>query len=146
MVFVEAYLARVPGRDMIQTFAEFSHEYWGEISVRDSVFFEEHAESIFDFSRTAGTEIGDIAAQPKNIVLFRQLLKTPDAVTSEDVDLIWRYFESMVRITVKAILEDEARDPADPHFWIPKAIREKILQMENFEDIVEKLKSRRVSH
>jgi len=144
MIFVEAYLSRLSGRDMLQTFSEYSHMYWGEISHRDTIFFEEHAESVFDFSGAMGTEIADIAGQPKNIVLFRQLLTSPDAVTEEDKNLFWRYFEAMVRITWKAILEDEAGGAErGGECWIPREIREKILQMDDIEGIIERIMERR---
>lgn len=142
-IFVEAYLSRLSGRDMLQTFAEYSHMYWGEISHRDTIFFEEHAESVFDFSNISGTEIGDIAGQPKNIVLFKQLLTSPDAVTEEDKDLFWRYFEAMVRITWKAILEDESTQVDDSKAWIPREIRRRIFEMEDVEGIIERVMERR---
>lgn len=141
-VFLEAYLSRMDGRDLLRYFAEYSYMYWDEISHRDTVFFNEHAEHIFDFSGYTGTEFGDVAGQPRNVVMFRQLLTSDDAVTDEDRDLFWRYFEAMVRICWKAILEDEVSSDGT-NDWIPSEVRDTILNIEDIDDIIQRIMDRR---
>lgn len=143
-VFLEAYLKRMDGRDLLRYFAEYSYPYWDEISRRDTVFFNEHAEHIFDFSGYTGTEFGDVAGQPRNVVMFKQLLTSDDAVTDEDRDLFWRYFEAMVRICWKAILEDGLGGETSGHQnWIKGNVRQGILNMENIDQIIERIMDRR---
>lgn len=143
-VFLEAYLTRMDARDLLGYFAEYSYLYWDEISRRDTVFFNEHAERIFDFSGYTGTEFGDVAGQPRNVIMFKQLLTSDDAVTDEDRDLFWRYFEAMVRICWKAILEDEAgRGVAGYKDWISEDVRHTILHLEDIDGIVERVMDRR---
>lgn len=138
--FVEAYVSRMDARDLMWTFAQYSHMYWDEIARRDTNFFDEHAESVFDLSRTANTEFGSVAGKPQNLVLFRQLLTAPDAVTAEDKILFWRYFESMVRITWKAIQED-ARE--DTERWFPRNLRDTIVSYPGITQAVEEINDRR---
>jgi len=145
-VFIEAYISRLEARDLIQTFAEYSYPYWGEIADRDTIFFNEHAESVFDFSRAVDSDIRAIAGHPKNIILFKQLLTSPNAVTEDDRLLFWRYFEAMVRICWKAILEDEGRfEGNDSQCWIPKQVRDKILAVEDIEDVIHRIEQRKIS-
>jgi hypothetical protein len=143
-VFIEAYISRLDPKELLQTFAEYSHMYWEEIADRDTNFFNEHAESVFDFSKAVDSDLRAIAGHPKNVVLFKQLLTNPNAVTDDDRLLFWRYFEAMVRICWKAILEDEGRpDNTSPQCWIPWNVRNKILSLENIEDIIYRIEQRK---
>ena len=146
-VFIEAYISRLDAKDLLQTFAMYSYPYWEEIANRDTNFFNEHAESVFDFSKAVDTDLKAIAGHPKNVILFKQLLTNPNAVTEDDQLLVWRYFEAMVRICWKALLEDEARGrvSSEDDYWIPTEYREKILSMENVETFIQMIEDRKRS-
>jgi hypothetical protein len=146
-VFIEAYISRLDAKDLLQTFAMYSYPYWEEIANRDTNFFNEHAESVFDFSKAVDTDLKAIAGHPKNVILFKQLLTNPNAVTEDDQLLFWRYFEAMVRICWKALLEDEARGrvSSEDDYWIPTEYREKILSMENVETFIQMIEDRKRS-
>lgn len=144
-VFIELYLSRIDARTILQTFAEYSYEYWGEISVRDHNFFGEHAENVFNFNSITDSELNAVVGNTRNVVLFKQLLNNTDAVTEDDKILFWKHFEAMVRLTWKAVLEDEARPSncKESEFWISKHIREAILNMDNLEEIVSRIEQRK---
>lgn len=145
-VFIEAYVSRLDAKDLLEGFATYSYPYWNEIAERDTVFFTEHAESVFDFSKATDSDIRTIAGQPKSVILFKQLLTNPNAVTEDDQTLFWQYFEAMVRICWKAVLEDEARSSKNQaDYWLPKEVRENILSMENIEEIISKIEARKRS-
>ena len=130
MTFIEIYLSRLNPRDMVVSFVKFSHMYWNEISVRDRNFFNEHAEKVFDFSgKNVDSEIGTVAGQ-KNVFLFKQLLTTPGAVGDDDIDLIWSFFEVLVKISYKASKEE----------WFPVEVRELLNNYPNIDEIVLRMK------
>jgi hypothetical protein len=145
-VFIEAFVSRMDAKELLETFATYSYLYWEEIANRDTNFFNEHAESVFDFSKAPDSDLRAIAGHPKNVVLFKQLLTNPNAVTEDDQLLFWRYFEAMVRICWKALLEDESRSSDREPCWIPKDVREKILSVEDIEDIVQRIENRKKSN
>lgn len=144
-VFIELYLSRIDARTILQTFAEYSYMYWGEIAERDQTFFSEHAENVFNFNSITDSELNAVVGNTRNVVLFKQLLNNPNAVTEDDKMLFWRHFEAMVRLTWKAVLEDEAKpsNTPDSALWIPKRVREAILSMENLEEIVSRIEQRK---
>lgn len=142
-VFVELYLSRLDPRDLLRTFVEHSYTYWCEIANRDNAFFDQHAESVFNFDAVVDADLKAVIGDTRNVVLFRQLLSCQDVVTEQDKLLFWNYFETMVRICWKALLEDEARKEGDEIFWIPKETRDKILSMDKIEEIITKIESRK---
>lgn len=126
MSFIEIYLSRLNPRDMVASFVKFSHMYWNEIALRDKNFFYEHAEKVFDFSgKDVDTDLGTVAGQ-KNVFLFKQLLTTPGAVQKDDIDLIWSFFEVLVKISFKASKED----------WFPKDIAKILHEHPGIEETV----------
>lgn len=130
MTFIEIYLSRLNPRDMVVSFVKFSHMYWNEIATRDQSFFYDHAERVFDFSgNDVDSEIGTVAGQ-KNVFLFKQLLTTPGAVREDDIDLIWSFFEVLVKISFKAVREE----------WFPREVRERLLAYPEIETIVDKMR------
>lgn len=133
MTFIEIYLSRLNPKDMVVSFVKFSHMYWNEIASRDRSFFHDHAERVFDFSgKDVDSEIGTVAGQ-KNVFLFKQLLTTPGAVRDDDIDLIWSFFEVLVKISFKAAKED----------WFPKDVREILFDYPGIEGIVEKMRRKK---
>jgi len=135
MTFIEIYLSRLNPKDMVVSFVKFSHMYWSEISSRDRSFFYEHAERVFDFSgKDVDSEIGTVAGQ-KNVFLFKQLLTTPGAVRDDDIDLIWSFFEVLVKISYKASKEE----------WFPSNVREMLMDYPGIDDIVTKMKRKPVN-
>lgn len=142
MAFIELYLTRVDARDMLQTFVSYSYKYWREIADRDTNFFQEHAEEVFDFSGSCDTEINDVVGEKKNIFMFKQLLTTPGAVSAEDVDLIWVFFDVLVKLSWKAILEDETgKSGTKP--WLTDNIRNIVLNYDGIEACVNKIEGRK---
>lgn len=130
MSFIEIYLSRLNPRDMVVSFARFSHIYWNEIASRDRSFFYEHAEKVFDFSgNNVDSEIGTVAGQ-KNVFLFKQLLTTPGAVKDDDIELIWSFFQVLVKITYKASKED----------WFPTEVGKILHEYPGIEDTVAKMR------
>jgi hypothetical protein len=143
-VFVEAYISRLDAKELLRNFVSHSYTYWGEIADRDSIFFKEHAESVFDLNTIIDSDLKAVVGDTRNIVLFQQLLTCSDIVTEKDVLLFWNFFEAMVRLSWKAILEDEmssSNDPAD--CWIPKELRNLVLEVENMEDIIRRVEARK---
>lgn len=133
MSFIEIYLSRLNPNDMVVSFAKFSHMYWGEIANRDRSFFNEHAEKVFDFSgKNVDSEIGTVAGQ-KNVFLFKQLLTTPGAVKEDDIDLIWNFFEVLVKISYKASKEE----------WFPEDVRKMLSEYPGIEESVAKMRRKK---
>jgi hypothetical protein len=130
MTFIEIYLSRLNPKDMVVSFAKYSHMYWNEIASRDRSFFYEHAERVFDFSgKDVDSEIGTVAGQ-KNVFLFKQLLTTPGAVSEDDINLLWNFFEVLVKISYKASKED----------WFPEDVRKILSEYPGLEDNVAKMR------
>lgn len=133
MTFIEIYLSRLNPKDMVVSFAKYSHMYWSEIASRDRSFFYEHAERVFDFSgKDVDSEIGTVAGQ-KNVFLFKQLLTTPGAVGEEDINLLWSFFEVLVKISYKASKED----------WFPEDVRKTLDEYPEIEETVEKMRRKK---
>jgi hypothetical protein len=143
-VFVEAYISRLDARELLRNFVSHSYTYWGEIADRDSNFFKEHAESVFDLNTIIDSDLKAVVGDTRNIVLFQQLLTCSDVVTEEDILLFWNYFEAMVRLSWKALLEDEARDLKDEGAaWLPSDLRNQILELEGIETIIRRIEARK---
>lgn len=142
MAFIELYLSRVDARDMLETFVTYSHKYWREIADRDTTFFHEHAEEVFDFSGSCDAEINDVVGEKKNIFMFKQLLTTPGAVSEDDIDLIWTFFDVLVKLSWKALLEDESgKSGSNP--WLPANVRNLALNYDGLESCVAKIEGRK---
>ena len=142
-VFVELYLSRLDPKDLLRTFVEHSYTYWSEIANRDNAFFDQHAESVFNLDAVVDADLKAVIGDTRNVVLFRQLLTCQEVVTEQDKLLFWNYFETMVRICWKAILEDEARKEGDVNFWISREMRDKVLSIDNIESIIAKIEARK---
>ena len=73
---------------VIKKFIEKSYDHWDKISKKDEMFFLDHAQDVF-----VGLPLEDVNA-------FRQLFIVPDALTEDDKDTLWEYFESLIRISI----------------------------------------------
>jgi len=142
-VFVELYLSRLDPKELLRTFVDHSYTYWTEIANRDNSFFDQHAESVFNLNAVVDADLKAVIGDTRNVVLFRQLLTCQEVVTEQDKLLFWNYFETMVRICWKALLEDEARKEGDTNFWIPKDTRDKVLSIDGIEQIIARIESRK---
>lgn len=143
-VFIEAYISRLDARELLRNFVSHSHTYWGEIADRDSIFFKEHAEIVFDLNAIIDSDLKAVVGDTRNVLLFQQLFACTEVVTPEDVLLFWNYFEAMVRLSWKALLEDEIRVSRDPlEFWLPEELRHRVLETEGVESIIQRIEGRK---
>lgn len=144
-VFVETYLSRLDERELLSNFVAHSYMYWSEIANRDNSFFDQHAESVFDLENMiVDPDLKAVVGNARDVVLFRQLLTCPEVVNEDDKLLFWNYFETMVRISWKAILEDESASESFSRVpWVPKEIRNKVLGVDNIESIIHRIESRK---
>lgn len=82
---------------LIDTFIKKSHNYWKQIKTRDEDFFINHSTDIFE-----------IPADQAEMFIDLFTLKDPKnnyAVSKDDRDGIWEYFESLVKISINYIHE-----------------------------------------
>jgi hypothetical protein len=87
----------------IKKFIEKSFSHWDKIYVRDTEFFINSAANIF------------LNLPLENVNAFKELLllKTEDNeyyISEDDRDALWDYFESLVRISIAYMMEDEKRN------------------------------------
>jgi hypothetical protein len=73
---------------VIKKFIEKSYDHWQKIYHRDEKFFLDHAQDVF-----VGLPLEDVNA-------FRQLFVVPDALTEDDKETLWEFFESLIRISI----------------------------------------------
>lgn len=93
VAFVRGFLTRVDEVELMESFLERSHPHWLQIATRDETFFLENANDIFgNFSKS-------------NVLCFKQLFETENAINGEDRALLWDFFEMFVKICYKAIKE-----------------------------------------
>jgi hypothetical protein len=93
VAFVRGFLSRMDEVELMETFLERSHNNWPQISVRDETFFLTNANTIFgDFSKN-------------NVLCFKQLFETPDAITLEDRELMWDFFDAFILTCYKTMKE-----------------------------------------
>ncbi len=96
--FIESYDAHT----IIRNFVYYSNEHWAMIKERDENFFFKHADDIF-------RDLGDyVPNAQKHIDTFKSLFAAKDEngdflVVQEDRNLIWEYFDSMIKISIKYV-------------------------------------------
>jgi hypothetical protein len=87
----------------LKKFIEKSYQHWEKIYIRDTDFFINSAGEIF------------LNLPLENVNAFKELflLKTEDGeyyITEDDKDALWDYFESLVRISIIYMTEDNKRN------------------------------------
>lgn len=91
------FLISMDDDTLIDTFIKKSNKYWKQIKEHDEKFFIEHSTEIFEIPESQAAMFTDLFTlkDPKNNY----------AVSKDDRDSIWEYFESLVRISINYIHE-----------------------------------------
>jgi len=98
--FAGLYLAQMDDFELIDNFILKSHPYWKEIKEHDENFFINHSDTIFDLPKDQLSIFTDF-------FLLKDTKNKP-VVSKEDKDLIWEYFESLVRISIHHVHEERS--------------------------------------
>ena len=96
--FARSYLGNQDKIYLIETFINYSWEYWDEIKDRNEDFFIEHANDIFQH----------LPIKSDNINAFKTFMTAQDEdgnfiIIKDDKDAMWDYFDAMVKISIKYI-------------------------------------------
>ena len=99
---IATFLERFDADILIRNFIYYSNEYWEMIKKRNEDFFFEHADNIF-------RDLADyVPNAQKHINTFKKLFSAKDdydkfLVVQVDRDLIWDYFDCMIKISIKYV-------------------------------------------
>ena len=88
--FVSAFLNTYDTNQLFNNFISYSCDYWGKIKAKDESFFIENAKDIFR----------DLPVD--NIDPFKEFFEGSN-IEDEDKDLIWEYFTSFVKLSLRHI-------------------------------------------
>lgn len=94
--FVSCIMQGFPKKDLIEGFAKHSNKHWELIRNKDRSFFIDHAHTVF----------ADLPVSSVNS--FKQLFTLTDdkncsIISKDDVESLWGFFFSLVKITIKYI-------------------------------------------
>lgn len=99
---ITTFLENFDAHTLIRNFIYYSGEHWGMIKKRNEDFFFDHADNIF-------RDLGDyVPNAQKHINTFKSLFAAKDdnddfLVVQDDRNLIWEYFDSMIKISIKYV-------------------------------------------
>lgn len=105
IIFIKSILGKYPQRYLLDVFIE-NHASWEHIHKRDNSFIVNDVPVIYE---SIGGDIINVIVLPFDAHLkskTKGISKCP--VTDEDIDYLWQYFESMVRIACNFIFNNHA--------------------------------------
>lgn len=88
------YVSNIDNLKLIEKFISKSSKFWEQIRNKESLFFEENSGSIFGhFSQ-------------ENVNKFKDLFTNNKNITEDDMNIIWKYCQTLVKISINHIHEE----------------------------------------